>query len=545
MRGSTRTSRIAAYAASGVLVVSGTVLAATPAEAATKDPIGTTQGATWLAGQVPSSGLVAGQFGGPDVGVSIDTAQALRLAGGHDAAVTRIANGIQANGKSYIEYAYSFEGSNYAGQAANATAKAMALFRTLSPARTTIEGINLRTRLEALTAGSAPIAGRIGDVSTKDGVPDGQDYANTLGQAFAAYALTKAGSAEASNAVAFLLKQQCPNGGFRLSFNANRGSSAQTCTDNTTAETDATAIALQQLNLIPTTDPITAAKTAARTWLINAQKDDGSWGGGASTEASNSNSTGLAASALGNRSQSEEAAQWLRARQATHYNVCDKLSGSRGAIAYDGAALASGRSSGIVGNANKDQWRRATSQALPAMAYLPADPTPAVPVLTGPSGYLKAGSTRGLTTKGVGAGDKLCLTGTGASVQGTASGSSKVLAVRLPAGTATRTYRVRDSWGHTDTGSVKVLGKKTLPIYKTKSRVKRSGWVTVRVGGLASREAAKIFYKGNVVRSGKATTGGVLSASFRVGRSLGLKSIVGHGQFGDIRRGATTIRVVR
>ena len=34
MRGSTRTSRIAAYVASGVLVVSGTVLAATPAEAA-------------------------------------------------------------------------------------------------------------------------------------------------------------------------------------------------------------------------------------------------------------------------------------------------------------------------------------------------------------------------------------------------------------------------------------------------------------------------------------------------------------------------------
>ena len=312
-----------------------------------------------------------------------------------------------------------------------------------------------------------------------------------------------------------------------------------------TAETDATAIALQQLNLIPTTVPITAAKTAARTWLINAQKDDGSWGGGASTEASNSNSTGLAASALGDTPESEQAAQWLRARQATHYNVCDKLSGSRGAIAYDGAALTTGRNSGIIGDANKDQWRRATSQALPAMAYLPEDTTPADPVLTGPSGYLKAGSTRGLTTKGVGAGDKLCVTGPGAKVQRTATGSTKVLPVKLPAGTATRTYRVWDSWGHTDTGSVKVLGKKTLPIYKSKSRVKRSGWITARVGGLASGEAAKIYYKGNVVRSGKASTGGVFSASFRVGRSLGLKSIVGHGQYGDIRRGATTIRVVR
>ena len=115
----------------------------------------------------------------------------------------------------------------------------------------------------------------------------------------------------------------------------------------------------------------------------------------------------------------------------------------------------------------------------------------------------------------------------------------------LPAGTATRTYTVRDSCGHTDTGAVKVLGPKTLPVYKTKSRVKRSGWVTARIGGLASQEAAKIYYKGNLVRSGKATTAGVFSASFRVGRSLGLKRITGHGQFGDIRRGSTTVRVVR
>jgi hypothetical protein len=137
------------------------------------------------------------------------------------------------------------------------------------------------------------------------------------------------------------------------------------------------------------------------------------------------------------------------------------------------------------------------------------------------------------------------VTGPGANVQGTATKSSKVLAVRLPAGTATRTYRVRDSWGNTDKGSVKVVGKKTLPLYKTKSTVKRSGWVTVRIGGLASREAAKIWFKGNVVRSGYATTGGVFSASFKVGTSLGQKSIVGHGRYGDIRRGATTIRVVR
>jgi hypothetical protein len=179
------------------------------------------------------------------------------------------------------------------------------------------------------------------------------------------------------------------------------------------------------------------------------------------------------------------------------------------------------------------------------MAYLPRDTTPSSPVLTGPSGYLKAGSERVLTTKGVASGDKLCLSGPGAAVQGVATGTTWLKTVKLAAGTATRTYKVRDSWGHSDTGSVKVLGRKTLPVYKTKNRVKRSGWVTATIRGLASQEAARIFYKGNLVRSGKATTRGAFSARFRVGRARGLKRIVGHGQFGDIRRGATTIRVVR
>jgi len=421
----------------------------------------------------------------------------------------------------------------------------MALFQTLSPARTTIGTINLQSRLEALTASSAPIAGRIVDVSTKDGVADGQDYANTLGQSFAAYALTKAGSSEAADAVSFLLKQQCPLGGFRLDFTADKTADGQSCTDNTQAQTDSTAIALQQLDRIPATAPITAAKTAARTWLVGAQKTDGSWGGGTTTEASNANSTGLAASALGNTAESEEAAQWLRDHQATDYNACDRLSGERGAIAYDNAGLADGRNSGITSDADTDQWQRATSQALAAMAYLPEDTTPSVPVVTGPSGYLKAGTRRSMTTKGVAAGDQLCLTGPGAAVQGTASGSTKLLAVTLPGGTGTRTYRVRDSWGHTDTGSVKVLGSKTLVVNRTKSQVKRSGWVTARVGGLASEEAAKIFYKGKLVRSGKATTAGWFSASFRVGSELGAQRIAGHGQYGDIRNGANTVRVVR
>lgn len=544
MRGNTlRTTRIGAYVASAALVISGTLLASAPAEAVAHDPIGLDQGASWLAGQV-SDGLVPGQFGGPDVGLSIDTALSLRAAGGHSGTVSDIADAVQASGTSYLEYTYSFEGHDYAGKAANATAKAMALLQTLSPVRTTIGTINVQSRMEALTASSAPIAGRIGDVSTRDGVADGSDYANTLGQSFAAYALTKAGSSKAANALAFLLKQQCPNGGFRLSFNTDRTATGQACTDNTKAETDVTAIALQELNQVPATGAVPAAKTAARTWLTSVQKSDGSWGGGVGTEASNANSTGLAAVALGNTADSEQAAQWLRAHQATYYDSCDRLAGQRGAIAYDTAGLGAGRSNGIT-SSQADQWRRASAQALPALAYLPQETSPSAPVLSGPTAYVKARSRQVLTTSGVKAGDQLCVTGFGAAVQTIATGTTARSTVTTWPGTATRVYTVRDAYGHADTLNLRVLGAKNLPVTKSAYRVKRRHYVTATVHGLAPNEWSRIVYKGNVVGRGPASATGTFTATFKVGPAKGRKRIVGLGRFTDIRRGATTIKVVR
>ena len=218
-------------------------------------------------------------------------------AGGHDAAVTRSPTRSRRDGTSYIEYAYTFDGVTHhlRGSGSQRHRKAMALFQTLSPARTTFGGRQPGRAARGAHRCAAPIAGRIADVSTKDGVLTA-DYANTLGQAYAAHALTKAGSSEAADAVAFLLKQQCPNGGFRLAFTASKTAAGQSCTDNTTAETDATAIALQQLSLIPTT--VTDHRREDRGADLAAstqQKADGSWGGGPSTEASNANSTGLAA----------------------------------------------------------------------------------------------------------------------------------------------------------------------------------------------------------------------------------------------------------
>ncbi len=546
-----RTTRLGAYVASAALVLTGSLSGAglTPAlaDAPIHNLIGVDQGAAWLAGNVVD-GLVPGQYGGPDVGLSIDTALSLRAAGGHDDTVTDIIDAIETKGTSYLEYTYSFENHDYEGQAANATAKAMALFETVSPARTTIGSIDVQQRMESLTATDAPIAGRIGDVSLKDGTPDGADYANTLGQSFAAFALTEASSSQAEDVVSYLLKQQCSDGGFRLSFTPSRTAAAQSCLENPSpapdSDVDTTAIVLQQLNQLPATGAVTEAISAARGYLLAKQKADGSWQGGTGTEGSNANSTGLSAAALGDGPEAQKAAQWLRAHQADSTDVCTALEADQGAIAYDDAGLAAGRTDGID-DASSDQWRRATAQALPGLAYLPVDTTPADPALSGPSGFRKAGSRASFTTSGLNDGDVLCLSGRGVRQRRAVTGTSWTVPVTLPGGTATRVYTVRDADGHSDTAAVKVLGRKKLAVHTSKSRVRRSGKVAVVVAGLQPGEHARILYKGKVKKRGTANSAGKIRTSFRVGRSTGRKRIVAKGEFSDIRRGTAVLRVRR
>jgi len=539
MRGSTRTSRIAAYVASGALVVSGTILAGTPAEAAPHDPVGINEGATWV-GKELTNGLFHypdNGFGAYDeYGLSIDAALALKALGGHDARVESVRTAIAENVNKYITgEAFGDAGSTYAG----AVAKTMVLAQSTGGNPSSFGGVNLQSRLEGRVSSTAPIAGRLEDVSTYG------DSANTLGQSFAANGLSTAGSTKNADVTSFLLKQQCSTGYFRLKFTADKTAPNQSCVDGTDVpDTDATAIAVLQLASQSGNGTVNTAIGKAKAWLVAQQESDGSWGGGASTEDPNANSTGLAAWALGDTPQSERAAEWLRENQVTGYNACDKLSSQRGAIAYNGSSFAAGRTNGITGDTS-DQWRRASAQALPGLAYLPQDTTPSNPSLTGPSGYLKAGTSQVLTTRGVQTGDQLCLSGPNTAFKGTASGTSWAKTVTLPAGTAARRYAVRDTAGHGATSTLKVLGKKTLSVRTSKQRVKRSGRVSVTVSGLASGERARIYYKGALKRSATASSTGRLTASFKVGRALGRKKITATGQFSDIRRGTQIIRVVR
>lgn len=340
-------------AAAAVLLV---VTLAGPASAAADD-----RAATWLSHQLTGGLVHNDQYGFDDYGLTADVAMALKDIGGHQADVATARDALAQHVDSWttgVDYGSS---DIYAGS----VAKAVVLAQVTGGDPTSFGGVDLVQRLESRTRNTAP-KGRIQDKGASD-------YANTIGQAFAARGLARAGSSEARAAIHFLLEQQCSSGFFRLDF-AAVGAADQTCDAGTKAQsapdTDVTALSLIALSALPVADRTTAVKhsiAAGIAWLKRRQNSDGSFGGGTSTSAANTNSTGLAATALAERgacAPARKAAAWVKNLQVT-----DQVAGERGAIAYDRDAFRAARTGGI-GAAEQDQWRRATSQAAPGLSAL-------------------------------------------------------------------------------------------------------------------------------------------------------------------------------
>ncbi len=93
--------------------------------------------------------------------------------------------------------------------------------------------------------------------------------------------------------------------------------------------------------------------------------------------------------------------------------------------------------------------------------------------------------------------------------------------VTLPAGTGTRTYTVKDPYGHTDTVALRALGARKLPVGRSAHQVKRKHKVTATVYGLAPNEWSRIYYKGHQIASGPASSVGTFTATFKVGKAKG------------------------
>jgi hypothetical protein len=515
-------ARVGALIAAGTLVSTGLVSGlSAPVAAISNDPVGLQSASSWIARQAGPQGVLQSGYednwtdpSNPtwvlydDQGLTIDAIESLAEAGANPTAVHDMTDAVES------------EASDYASYGPGQKAKLLVLADIAGRDLDTFGGGGLTAGVEGSVSSAPESVGRLDNA-----------YGSVLSQAYAARALTAAGSAEADNVVAYLLRQQCAEGYFRGDF-----SSGDDCVSGSTPNTDATAVAVLELSGHVAGSQIETAVAKARAWLKGRQLADGSWDA-ADPGVGNANATGLAARAIGASPEAERAAQWLWRHQASAGDS-GTLAADAGAIAVDDTTYQDGRDLGLD-ERSRTFWVRATAQSLAVLRWLPALE------LATPSGYQRAGAGMAVTVTGTSAGDHLALSGPG-SGQSTAVASDQwATSLVLPRGTAVRTYVVSDGRGRSASRQVAVLDATRLRVVAKAFRVARHHRVTVRVRGLAAWEQAIVRYRGHVVKRGVADAAGRFTARFAVGRSLGLKRVKALGQFRDIRRGHTVIEVVR
>ncbi|WP_210648748.1 prenyltransferase/squalene oxidase repeat-containing protein [Nocardioides sp. SYSU D00065] len=452
-----RPIRTAAVALSTVALGAG-VLAAPPASAeptpalraakaaTTTDSTPSTIAAEWIAGEL-SNGLMLGTSG-PDFGLTIDTGLALATVAGQGGTVTAINNSLEPR---IAEYVGDGTKESYAGP----LAKAAAFARTAKKNPTSYGGINLIARLEERTANvpadpaaepqAAAFAGRIFDKS------EFGNYANVVGQSYAVRALSLANSAEAGAARDFLLKQQCASGYFRLNFD-KADVPNQSCTEGVAgSEADPDATALAVINLVESGDKSAAVQGAlakAGTWLAARQRGSGAIRSAGAGAQINTNSTALGGYALGllkNRDAALKAALWVRKNQPVDKYKCrTALTKDTGAVAYRKDRAKAAITTGISAGA-RDEWRRATAQAILGLQFAPAskDDLKIVSVKR----EARAGDRVQFRVFGLAASESACMQVKGdfLRVKGKKSGEMIVRKLQLPAGNQRRVGLVKTS----------------------------------------------------------------------------------------------------
>lgn len=335
-------------------------LAPMPAQAAIS-PAASDAG-SWLGGQLTGGLIHNDQFGGfDDYGLTLDVLMGLQEAKTQGSVQADILAAMGTNIKNYVfNYPNTAPGD---GLWAGSSAKALVAVQGAHKDPKAFGGVDLVGITESTVVASGADKGRLKDKGIA-GFPDTSvpaDYSNLLYQAFGLQGLAQARSTKVASVRNFLLKQQCGPGYFRLYFNECK------------PDVDATAIAVRAMTAARA-DGVTGMDTSlknATAWLLTQQDDDGSFGGGESTSDANSNSTGLAASALalrGERAAASKAAAWI-AQWQIDKTAGGKLSGDEGAIGYNSEALAMAKTHGIDSLA-EDQWRRATSQAILGLIHL-------------------------------------------------------------------------------------------------------------------------------------------------------------------------------
>ncbi len=333
----------------------------------------------WLASEVVAGSVTTA--GVPDPGLSADIALALTAAGRGDAAAAAITRELLDRPDGYI--APSGSGQVVSG----AVAKLVLLADARGSDPTDAGGSDLIADLigTLVDAPGSADDGRFRD-RPPTALPALADRSNTFSQALGVLALARRGPAPRP-AVDHLLAQQCPGGAFRLFITGGRA-----CSNDAAADADATALAVVALRAVgPTTAPAVGRALDA---LERVQAGDGSFASSGPGATANANSTGLAAHALrtgGRTDAADRAAAWLRGLQVG----CSPVLADDGAIAFSPKALAA--ASGGITPTGRDQFRRATSQAILAFSEAPLG-TAGTPVTATDACPSPAGSTTTTST---------------------------------------------------------------------------------------------------------------------------------------------------
>ncbi|UED87406.1 MSCRAMM family adhesin SdrC [Streptomyces profundus] len=360
---------------------------AAPTAHASNDGAAASSSGRWLADQLDDDGTLRNPLGGtlPDYGLMIDTLFALH-ASGDGALADPIVDHLddQRHASDYFTWDGLVPGQGYdAIIVGGAAAKVLVAAEVADRDPRDFGGYDMVAETRDAIMRSGPDKGRISDYSKN---PDFAGFvsnnANMFGQSLAVIGLAGVGEND-QLAIDRLLSQQCSEGYFRVFFGYiptdetgdhvnERGQKLSTCDEGrefgqSAPDGDTTGLALSAMLAARAAGAAGLDEPIGRTveWLRTNQADNGGWGGGVSTEAPNTNSTGLIVQALadagGAGGSVTRGRDYLRAAQVNADSDADNaLADQIGAIAYTPEDYQAARTGGMVGT---DTWIRATAQA--------------------------------------------------------------------------------------------------------------------------------------------------------------------------------------
>ncbi|RSN55333.1 hypothetical protein DMH01_34045 [Amycolatopsis sp. WAC 04182] len=361
--------------------------------AAANDPGAAKANSRWLATKLKPDGTLENPNGGalPDHGLMVDVLFAL-YASGDGAKAEPIMKFLddQGHASDYFTWDGLVPGAGYDKVIVGGSlAKTLVAAQVSGRDPRNVDGYDLVAETHAAIMRDGPDKGRISDYS-KDPERTGSvnNDANSFGQALGVIGLAAAGENERV-AIDRLLTQQCSEGYFRLVFEyiptnetgdhvTSSGHKLSTCDEGkplgrSPKDGDATGLALSALLAARKAGATGLDAPIAKTvsWLKANQPPGGGWGGGVSTEAPNTNSTGMIVQALADAGGAEAAVdkgvRYLKSAQVTAADSGTKLAGELGAIAYNPASYEAARAAGISG---VDTWIRAGAQASLGLAQV-------------------------------------------------------------------------------------------------------------------------------------------------------------------------------